>query len=276
VGQIVDALRRARTDREAVGRTPAGAEPRAFRLVAVLGDGEPLGRASVAAHLARRARELRADLPVLVLPLDGSAPEDAGRAAPLGELLASPADLVPVLTRCGVGGLVVVDAPDAEPLARGVLGACDLAVFVVRELASLDRAQRALGWLRDAGGSPSRARLVLSLRDPARPPAGAPDELALVLRELRRRRWPHVAALLSRPRDGAGASAPDRLPGEIANRQLRAVADELLDALGATGEGAASAATRPRDPAESTAWGGGSARAFHRFLLGESTGRDAG
>ena len=301
------------------GASPAPEEARAFRVIAVTGDEGPLGHATVAANLALHARALRRDLPVLLLPLaEGPSLEplfDLGDGAPrsllgalregslapalrlgrhgvhwtpspsaagaLAELLAAPGALDAALRGSGFAGLVVVDVPDApEPVARDALGACDLAVVVVKERASLPRAQRVLGWLRETGRERERVRLVLSLHDPVTAPPSAPDDLALLLGDLRRRRWRHVAALLSdRPGHASPTEAAPLLYGSAADRtgrQMRAVAEELLEALAELGEAPVTAETRPRDAAESSAWGGGSPRAFHRFLLRESTAPGGG
>jgi hypothetical protein len=274
----------------------------------------------VAANLAVHARALRGDLAVLLLALGerplvdaafalgGEAPHPTamealregrlegavrpGRhgvrwvpspraAGGLADVLASPAALHAALEGTVEDGLVVVDFPEApEGAAHGALGACDLVAVVVSERASLARAEGAAARLREAGRGRERVRVVLSLDGPLRAPERGPDELALVLGELRRRRWLHVAALLSDP------PAPAR-PGEEppllhascagrAGRQMRAVAEELLEALAEVGDEPATAATRGRDAAESSAWSGGSPRAFHRFLLRESTAQGGG
>jgi cellulose biosynthesis protein BcsQ len=165
----------------------------------------------------------------------------------VGELkreIGDPLHLESVLRRCDWKGLVVVDTKsDLEILTQCALAASDLALVAVKDLSSLLEAEKVFALLARWGEAPERARVLLSLVDlRVKYRAGEDrDVLGLLVSEIRRRGYPLFETFLSAsPKVEALATNPEQrlesvahgAPGSIVHEQLRALADEVLVALG--------------------------------------------
>jgi chromosome partitioning protein len=254
-----------------------------FRVVCVTSNKGGVGKTTLAANLAVYLRALREDVPVLFLGLDDQTfvnrmfslqyAMDQGTVASalrsgslasairLGQygvhfVPASPAvselkqeiddplRLRTLLERSAWRGLVVIDTKsDLEILTRNAIAASDLALVVVKDLASLLEAQRVFNLLQEWGLPPERARVVLSLVDRRvkYPDIDTPDVLAFLRAEVRRRghpslgtylsRSPAIEALLTNP-GARHLSILNAAPGSIVHRQMARLAAEVLAALG--------------------------------------------
>jgi cellulose biosynthesis protein BcsQ len=167
-----------------------------------------------------------------------------------------PLRLDAALRRSGWQGLVVIDTKsDLEILTQCALAAADLVIVVVKDLPSLLEADKVFALLEKWGEPRERARILLSLVDlRIKYRAGEDrDVLALLVSEIRRRGHPLFETFLSAsPKVEALATNPERrphgiaegAPGSVVHRQLRALASEVLVALGLA-EGAARAPAAP-------------------------------
>jgi cellulose biosynthesis protein BcsQ len=162
-------------------------------------------------------------------------------------ILARPFQLQTVLHRTGWRGLVIIDTKsDFETLTRNALGASDLSLVAVKDHASLEQAARVYSQLAEWGVSEERARVVLSMvnRRVRYAEAGAPDILALLASEVRRRGFPllesfvsasvKVESLYTNPR-GAALPVLCGAPGSLVHQQLHQLAHDVLKLLDASG-----------------------------------------
>jgi cellulose biosynthesis protein BcsQ len=165
----------------------------------------------------------------------------------VGELkreIGDPLHLETALRRCDWKGLVVVDTKsDLEILTQCALAASDLSLVVVKDLSSLLEAEKVFAFLARWGEPAERARVLLSLVDLRVKYREGEDRdvLALLVSEIRRRGHPLLETFLSAsPKVEALATNPERrlesvahgAAGSIVHGQLRALADEVLVALG--------------------------------------------
>jgi cellulose biosynthesis protein BcsQ len=168
-------------------------------------------------------------------------------------ILAQPFQLQTVLQRTGWRGLVVIDTKsDFESLTRNALGASDLSLVVVKDHASLEQAARVYRQLAEWEVPAERARVVLCMvnRRVRYADAEAPDVLALLLSEVRRRGYPalesfvsasaRVESLYTNPR-GSALPVLCGAPASRVHRQLHQLAHDVLELLDATGLPAAPA-----------------------------------
>jgi len=280
MGRTLDALRAAELRREELRTFELGR--RRFRLITVASNKGGVGKTTFALHLSVYVRALQEDLPILVLALDdqtliertlavseerdGPSLLDALRAGSLdgavrvgqfgihyvraaadaGELrplLADPRSLDRLLRRSGIEGLVVVDTKSELGLStRAAVRAADLVVAPARDVASLAEAEKVRGLL--APDASDRFHVLLSgvdLRIKFEH-GEAPDLLALLLAELRRRGLSHFPTFLSRspivealatPPAGAPRTLLHSAPRSLVHRQLTALVREVLAALDA-------------------------------------------
>jgi len=259
---------------------PRGARP--FSVISIASNKGGVGKTTIATNLAIYLRALREDVPILLVGLDdqdridrmfalepgppSATIADALRtralgpairlgnygvsyvptSARIGELkreLADPEVLDQTLARSGWHGLVVIDTKsDLEILTQNALAASDLALVLVRDLASLVEAQKVFelfaGWRRP----PESARVLLSLVDLRVKYARADqrDLLALLLSEIRERSLPLLETFVSSsPKIESLHSNPEHATlsilhgatSSLVHRQMQHLAAEVLKLL---------------------------------------------
>jgi cellulose biosynthesis protein BcsQ len=141
-------------------------------------------------------------------------------------------------------GLVIIDTKsDFEILTHNAIAASDLSIVVVKDQASLHEAGKVFELLDRWGNGSDRARVLLSLMD-LRVKYGDEercDILALLLSEIRRRSYPHFPTFISRSPKieslytnpcGSAHSILHGAPGSIVHRQMRRLANDVLEFLG--------------------------------------------
>ncbi|MDH3213148.1 MAG: ParA family protein [Myxococcales bacterium] len=164
----------------------------------------------------------------------------------VGELkgeIGNPFHLRTVLDRTGWHGLVIIDTKsDLEVLTQNAIAASDLAVVLVTDHASMTEAQKVFDFLDELDRPWDRARILLSLVD-LRVNYGQgekQDILALLVAEIRRRRYPLFESFLSRsPKIETLHTNPERrvlsilhgAPGSIVHRQMCHLAQEASERL---------------------------------------------
>jgi cellulose biosynthesis protein BcsQ len=178
-----------------------------------------------------------------------------------------PLQLMQVLEATGWHGLVIIDTKsDLEILTQSGLAASDLALVVVSDHASLTLADKVFE-LSDAMGRERRqARVLLSLVDRRIRYSQGEDRdiLALLLKEVRRRRYPLLQSFVSRSPaiealytnpEGRAYTILHRSPRSLVHQQMHHVAEEVLEALQELGleAGDAPASVSKKPPAIGTA-----------------------
>jgi cellulose biosynthesis protein BcsQ len=156
-------------------------------------------------------------------------------------------------------GLVIIDTKsDFEILTHNAIAASDLGIVVVKDEASLHEAGKVFELLERWGRASDRGRVLLSLMDlrVKYGEEGTRDILALLLSEIRRRGHPHFPTFISRsPKieslytnpSGRALSILHGAQGSLVHRQMRQLANEVLEALEGLGA---------FDPAGSDGWRG--------------------
>jgi cellulose biosynthesis protein BcsQ len=152
-----------------------------------------------------------------------------------------PETLSRILEHTEWDGLVLLDTKsDLEALTQNALHAADRVVIPVADWASLEEAAKILAHLERASRA-ARARIVLTLVDARTHVGGGEKDLHdLLAEEIDRRGWPRYATHLSRsPRvealnsaEGRSLSILHHAQGTLVHRQMRALAEEVLDDLG--------------------------------------------
>lgn len=140
-------------------------------------------------------------------------------------------------------GLVIIDTKsDLEILTRNAIAASDLSIVVVKDQASLHEAGKVFELLDRWGNGSDRGRVLFSLMD-LRVKYGDEerrDILALLLSEVRKRAYPHFPTFISRsPKveslytnpSGSAHSILHGAPGSIVHRQMRQLANDVLETL---------------------------------------------
>jgi len=158
----------------------------------------------------------------------------------------SPGVLRALLDGADFPGLVVVDTKsDLEILTRNALLASDLALVVVKDHASVVEALKVFDLLRSYGLPKERARVLFSLVDQRikfidRRDEHTEDVLGVLLAAADRFALPHLASFIARsPKVESLATNPSGrirsvlhgAPGSRVHRQLRALAEEVLELL---------------------------------------------
>jgi len=141
-------------------------------------------------------------------------------------------------------GLVIIDTKsDLEILTRNAIAASDLSIVVVKDQASLHEAGKVFELLERWGNRSDRGRVLLSLMD-LRVKYGDEERCdihALLLSEVRKRAYPHFPTFISRsPKveslytnpSGRAHSILHGAPGSIVHRQMRQLANDVLEMLG--------------------------------------------
>ncbi|HZO08396.1 MAG TPA: ParA family protein [Myxococcota bacterium] len=190
-------------------------------------------------------------------------------SARIGELkreLQDPDRLRRTIASSGWRGVVIVDTKsDLEVLTQNALRASDLALVLARDLGSVTEAGKVFELLQLWGRPGNAARILLSQVDLRVKYASgeARDILALLLAEIRRLEYPLLGSFVSSsPKVEALLSNPDRVvrsvlhgaPTSLVHRQLRHLAEELLeilrpDAVDSAEPAAAAPGPAPADPA---------------------------
>ncbi len=156
----------------------------------------------------------------------------------------SPRVLRRVLDAAGFPGLVIVDTKsDLEILTRSALLASDLALVVVKDHASVVEALKVFDLLRSFGLPKERGRVLFSLVDQRikfSGEGGVEDVLGVLLAASDRFALPHLSSFVARsPKVESLATNPSGrirsvlhgAPGSRVHRQLRALAEEVLEVL---------------------------------------------
>jgi cellulose biosynthesis protein BcsQ len=259
----------------------SGDRNRPFRVLTVTNNKGGIGKTTLAANLAVYLRALREDLPILVIGLDdqntldrvfaldsrpkpsvltgirsGSFAEvlregrygihyvpSCGDITPAKQLVHQLFDLQTMLVETDWRGLVIFDTKsDFEVLTRNAVAASDLALVVVKDMASLLQAEKVFGLLRDCGRPAQCGQVVLSMVDRRIKYAesGSADVLSLLISEIRQRGYPllesfvshspKVAALETNP---TGSLLPVLIgaPQSVIHRQLYHAAHDVLKLL---------------------------------------------
>jgi cellulose biosynthesis protein BcsQ len=152
-----------------------------------------------------------------------------------------PETLSRIIDRTEWDGIVLFDTKsDLEALTQNALHAADRIVIPVADWASLEEAAKVLAHLERANRA-ARARIVLTLVDARTHVGGGEQDLHdLLAAEIDRRGWPRYATHLSRsPRvealnsaEGRSLSILHHAQGTLVHRQMRTLAEEVLDDLG--------------------------------------------
>jgi cellulose biosynthesis protein BcsQ len=168
-----------------------------------------------------------------------------------------PETLSRILARTEWDGLVIFDTKsDLEALTLNALWAADRIVIPIADWASLEEAGKILAHL-ERGSRAKRARIVLTLVDARTHVGGGQEDLHdLLAAEIDRRGWPRYATHLSRsPRvealnsaEGRSLSILHHAQGTLVHRQMRSLAEEVLDDLGLGVETRAARAARAHEP----------------------------
>lgn len=255
-----------------------------MRVLAVASNKGGVGKTTIALNLAVYLRALREELPILVIGLDdqstidrmfalepGTPPLDLKTAlrrkhlAPairlgqygvsyvptsrdIGDLKRSIDDVAyldAALRTSGFEGLVVIDTKsDLEILTQNAIFTSDLSVVVVKDMVSLQEAQRVFELLTAWGRPAEQARVLLSLVDLRikfdQP--GTPDVLALLVSRIRDlglplfesflSRSPKVESLYTNP-DSEASTILHGAHGSLVHQQMAQLADEVLKHLAA-------------------------------------------
>ncbi len=151
-----------------------------------------------------------------------------------------------LLQASGFEGLVIVDTKsDLGPVTRSALAASDRVLVPVKDLGSLREAERLFAMLTEWGRPVAHARVLFSLIDlrvKVKADGNSVDVLALLLRELRERRWPNLPTFLSRSAavealanhpDGRPRTVLHGAPRSVVHRQFRSLADEVIEMIDA-------------------------------------------
>ena len=173
------------------------------------------------------------------------------------------------LDRTGWRGLVIIDTKsDLEVLTRNAIAASDLTLVPISDDASLHEGEKVFGLMDEWGIPRERARVVLSMLDLRVRYAGAASVHELLRSELQSRDLPSLGSFLSSsPKvqslgtnpEGHSLSILHGAPRSLVNRQMRAVAQEVLGLLGTAIETPSKPApARPAAPPNTT----------KRYLLG--------
>lgn len=146
------------------------------------------------------------------------------------------------LDRTGWQGLVIIDTKsDLDVLTRNAIAASDLTLVPVCDNASLREGEKVFDLLDRWTLPHQRARVVLSMLDLRIRYREGPASVHEFLRgEIRRRDLPSLESFLSSsPKvhalgtdPGRAVSILDGAPGSLVHRQMRALAEEVLDLLG--------------------------------------------
>ena len=164
----------------------------------------------------------------------------------LKQTIREPFHLQTILHRTSWRGIVIIDTKsDFEILTRNAIAASDLTLVVVKDHASLTEAQKVFDVLKEWDQPRERARVLLSLVDLRVKYHGGheKDVLALLLSELRRRRYPLFDTFISRsPKIESLYTNPDErpvavlagAPDSIVHRQMRHLAVDVLSELAAS------------------------------------------
>ena len=154
-----------------------------------------------------------------------------------------------VLENTGWHGLVLIDTKsDFEILTRNAIMASDLVMVVVKDYTSLLEAQRVFDFLDSTNRPRETARIVLSLMDlRVKFKAGPADVLELLVSETRKRGYPlfesfvsrsaKVEALQTNP-EACVHSIMHGAPTSVTHRQMTLLADEVLEVLQLSQNGA--------------------------------------
>jgi len=298
VSRFFDAIRRADDARPApAAPVPPAAGP--GRTLAVVSNKGGVGKTTVATNLAVYLRALHEELPILLVGLDDQATIDrmfaigsgggptiaealrtgslAGairlgnygvhyvptspRISELKREIGDPERLRRLVAGIGWRGVVIVDTKsDLEILTQNALRACDLALVLARDLASVDEGAKVFDLLVRWGRPRETARILLAHVDLRVKYASgeARDILALLLQEIRRRDLPLLGTFVSSsPKIETLHSNPDRVtrsilhgaPSSLVHRQMHHLAEEVLALLHPRAEVAASPPAGP-PPAE--------------------------
>jgi cellulose biosynthesis protein BcsQ len=161
-----------------------------------------------------------------------------------------------ILARTEWDGVVIFDTKsDLEALTINALWAADRIVIPVADWASLEEAAKVLAHLA-RGDRTQRARIVLTLVDARTHVGGGQEDLHdLLAAEIDRRGWPRYATHLSRsPRvealnsaEGRSLSILHHAQGTLVHRQMRSLAEEVLEDLGLGVETMAARAARAHE-----------------------------
>jgi cellulose biosynthesis protein BcsQ len=183
--------------------------------------------------------------------------------AALKDELANVLSLHDTLDRTGWRGLVIIDTKsDLEVLTRNAIAASDLTLVPICDDASLEEGEKVFGLLDEWGIPRERARVVLSMLDLRVRYPGAASVHELLRSELHDRDLPSIESFLSNsPKvqalgtnpEGHSLSILHGAPRSLVNRQMRAVAQEVLSLLGTALEAPSRPApTRPAPPPNAT------------------------
>ena len=153
--------------------------------------------------------------------------------------IGNPFHLRTLLDRIGWHGLVIIDTKsDLEVLTQNAIEASDLALVLVTDHASLVEAQKVFNFLDELERPWERARILISLVDlrVKYRQGEKQDILALLVGEIRRRRYPLFESFLSRsPKIETLHTNPEQrllsilhgAPGSIVHRQMYHLAHEV-------------------------------------------------
>jgi cellulose biosynthesis protein BcsQ len=183
--------------------------------------------------------------------------------AALKDELANVLSLHDTLDRTGWRGLVIIDTKsDLEVLTRNAIAASDLTLVPICDDTSLEEGEKVFGLLDEWGIPRERARVVLSMLDLRVRYPGAASVHELLRSELHDRDLPSIESFLSNsPKvqalgtnpEGHSLSILHGAPRSLVNRQMRAVAQEVLSLLGTALEAPSRPApTRPAPPPNAT------------------------
>jgi cellulose biosynthesis protein BcsQ len=146
--------------------------------------------------------------------------------------IGNPFHLRPLLDRIGWHGLIIIDTKsDLEVLTQNAIEASDLAIVLVTDHASLVEAQKVFNFLDELERPWDRARILISLVDlrVKYHEGEKQDILALLVGEIRRRRYPLFESFLSRsPKIETLHTNPEQrllsilhgAPGSVVHRQM--------------------------------------------------------
>jgi cellulose biosynthesis protein BcsQ len=164
----------------------------------------------------------------------------------LQQTICGPFHLQTVLHRTDWRGLVIIDTKsDFGILTHNAIAASDLTLVVVKDHASLTEAQRVFDLLNEWSQPRERARILLSLLDlrVKYQERQEKDVLALLVSEIRQRRYPLFDTFISRsPKIESLYTNPDErpisilagAPGSIVHHQMHHLAVDVLSALEAS------------------------------------------